>query len=135
MRTRYITYISCLVALALVTAEASRAGDISGNWRIEAIDGAAGLDVSRAEMALDGTGAAAMTVGCNRLRSRATIANAEITFGPVASTRMACPPPLPEIEGRFVAVLADVRTFKVEEGRLRLLDARGNVLVRLQRPQ
>jgi heat shock protein HslJ len=133
MRTRYMS--CCLVALALVTAGMSRASDISGNWRIETVDGVAGLDGSRTEMALDGSGAAAMTVGCNRLRSHATIANAQITFGPVASTRMACPPPLPEIEGRLVAVLADVRTFKVDDGRLRLLDSQGNVLVHLQRPQ
>lgn len=130
MRTRFMS--GCLVALALVTAGTSRASDISGSWRIEAVDGVAGIDVSRTEVAI---GAAAMTVGCNRLRSRAAIANREITFGPVASTRMACPPPLPEIEGRLVAVLADVRTFDVKDGRLRLLDSRGNVLVHLRQAQ
>jgi heat shock protein HslJ len=133
MRTRYMS--GCLVALALVTAGTSRASDVSGRWRIEAVDGVAGIDVSRTEMAIDGSGAAAMTVGCNRLRSRAAIANREITFGPVAATRMACPPPLPEIEGRLVAVLADVRTFDVKDGRLHLIDSRGNVLVHLRQAQ
>jgi heat shock protein HslJ len=128
---------NCLAALVLALASAGTAlaSDVSGKWRIETVSGAAGLDVSRTEMAFDGSGAAAMTVGCNRLRSHATIANGEISFGPVASTRMACPPPLPEIESRFVAVLADVRKFTSEAGRLRLLDAQGNVLIQLQRLQ
>ncbi len=129
--------VSCLAALAIASASAgaAQASGISGKWRIVAVSDVAGLDASRTELALDETGAATMTVGCNRMRSRATIANGKITFGPVAATRMACPPPLAEIEGRFVEALNSVSTFKVDGGRLRFLDDGGTVMVQLQRPQ
>ena len=50
------------------------------------------------------------TVGCNQLIGGYETAGESLRFGQVASTLMACPPPLDQLERRLVEALANTRT-------------------------
>jgi heat shock protein HslJ len=49
-----------------------------------------------------------------------------LTFGPMAMTRMAGPEPAMRAEGVFHKLLADTRSYRLDAGRLVLLDDGGN---------
>ena len=56
-----------------------------------------------------------------------------ISFGPMAMTRMACPPPLDRLEQGYAAALADVRSYTVEGDTFTLLDGKGEPVVLMMR--
>ena len=61
--------------------------------------------------------------GCNRLFGSYEISGTNsILIGPLASTRMACPPTIMEKETAFISALENVRKFKRETGKLILFD-------------
>jgi hypothetical protein len=91
----------------------------------------AGLDADRAiTLDLSEEGRAAGFDGCNRYFGDFSIQNGhQIEQGPLASTRMACPGPLMELEQAYLANLAKaVRLFR-RAGRLELEDDSGVLLV------
>ena len=114
---------------AVALAQAERLG---GKWRIASVSGAEALDASRthAEFAADRF---ASTVGCNRISGRANLSEGQLSFGPMAATRMACPPPLDAIERQYLAALQAVRAFRLEGSTLLFLGAAGDALVTLER--
>lgn len=61
-------------------------------------------------------GVALVRADCNRGRGTYEISEGRIKFGPIATTRMACPPG--SLDGRYLKDLARVTTFFVEDGRL-----------------
>jgi putative lipoprotein len=69
------------------------------------------------------------------MTGRAVIAGDGITFGPLASTKMACVPAAMNQERKFFDALRDVRTWRVDPVRrkLMLLDANGQSIVVLAR--
>ena len=71
--------------------------------------------------------------GCNRLMGRADINGASITFGTLATTRMACAPKVMEQERRLLDAMAATRSYRVADAVLTLHDASGAELVRLTR--
>jgi heat shock protein HslJ len=71
------------------------------------------------------------TLGCNRMMGSVTLEGEAISFGPVAGTMMACPPPLDTAEGDLAAALAAVQSLRQDGPRLELLDASGAVLLGL----
>ncbi len=76
------------------------------NWKLASyFDGAALHDLpSSAEVTLTfQDGAAGGKSACNRYRCDATIGDGTLMFGMAMGTRMACPPPLMEIEGYIPA--------------------------------
>ena len=73
--------------------------------------------------------------GCNSFRGRWTLDGETLTLGPIASTRRACPPPQMQQETRFLAALEATRGFRIEDGRLILLDAAGTPVARLERQE
>jgi putative lipoprotein len=57
--------------------------------------------------------------GCNRYTGQVQDTGpGAITIGPVAATKMACPPPAMEVEGRFFAILSPVTQYRVAGSRL-----------------
>lgn len=104
----------------------------SGKWRIVAVSGADGLDPARthAEVTQDRF---ASTVGCNRIAGKSTFSGKTLTFGPMMATRMACPPPLDEVERAYLAALQNVRGFRFEGTNLVFLGEDGAPLVTLER--
>ena len=73
----------------------------------------------------------AATVGCNTLIGSFTHGDGTLDFGPAASTLMACPPGLDELETALGAVLAATAVYISDGHVLRLLDADGRILARL----
>lgn len=126
-------FILAASVLALTTAAlaASPMGP-SGKWRIVAVSGADGLDPARAQADVT-QDRFASTVGCNRIAGKATFSGNTLTFGAMMSTRMACPPPLDEVERAYLAALEAVRGFRFEGTNLVFLGEDGAPLVTLKR--
>jgi heat shock protein HslJ len=120
-----IVATSFAAALALPTA-------LGGKWRIVAVSGAEALDASRTHAEFAGDRFAS-TVGCNRIFGRPAIAESQLSFGPMASTRMACPPPLDGVERQYLAALQDVSAYRLEGSTLVFLNAAGDASVTLER--
>lgn len=59
-----------------------------------------------------------------------TINGGKITFGPMAATRMACPPPLMNQEQLYGAALEATRSYKFEDGMLLFVDENGAEVAR-----
>lgn len=68
--------------------------------------------------------------GCNRLTGSYTLSGHSLRFGAVAATRMACMRGM-ETEGNFLAALEQVRSWKITNQQLDLLDENGKLLARL----
>ena len=64
--------------------------------------------------------------GVNRLAGRLA-GEGELLFGPLATTRMAGPPPAMELETRYLAALQQATGWRIEDGRL-LLQVGGETL-------
>jgi putative lipoprotein len=71
--------------------------------------------------------------GCNRFTGAYNQNGDELTFGPLASTRMACPPEVMEREQEFLAMLGNVRYAEVNHPTLILKDGNGKELAELVR--
>lgn len=56
--------------------------------------------------------------GCNLYQSRMVVDGSAVTVGRIASTKRACPPPVMEIESRFLAALAGVEAWELAGDRL-----------------
>lgn len=69
--------------------------------------------------------------GCNRLMGSYELRDDTLTFGGVATSRMACPTGM-EQEQRFLSVLSDVRFWRIEGSHLELLGPAREILARLE---
>ena len=103
------------LAIAFVATGLASASDTSleGEWQIEAVKGVDSFDTSKTEAVVMDDGSIAITVGCNRMLGKPKIEDSMITFGPVAGTLMACPPPLDVLEESLGAALDATRSFKI----------------------
>jgi heat shock protein HslJ len=109
------------------------------SWRlvsIESMDDAQGTttvdDPTKYMVTFRGDGSAAFRIDCNRgsgsYRTTASSADSgSLTFGPIATTRMACPQP--SLEQQVATALGYVRGYRIVDGRLHLsLLADGGIL-------
>jgi heat shock protein HslJ len=82
-------------------------------------------------------GRVAMTVGCNRLMATPEISGTSIRIGPVAGTRMACPPPLEELERKLLAALEATGTFETSASSKSIVfkDANGELQIALSQQE
>ena len=71
--------------------------------------------------------------GCNRFNGRYAESQGKIEIGPLAMTRMACPPPLMKIEATFSQALEAARGMVATHLVLALFDANGLLLATLTR--
>lgn len=71
--------------------------------------------------------------GCNRFMGTYTRKDDTLTIGPLATTRMACPPEVMEREQQFLAMLSSVRYAEGTHLKLILKDGEGSVLAELVR--
>lgn len=127
-----------LVALAL---SACGGGEETGGPAAGSIEGiawvlVAGVDVEGWEAtpptATFDDGTVSGSTGCNRYSATYTRGAEALELGPIASTRMACPPPADAVERVYVATLEQVAGWRLEGGRLVLLDAGGTELLRYE---
>lgn len=115
-------------------AHASAVG-ISGRWLAEDIGGGGVIDRLQTVLEIRDDGAVSGSGGCNRFAGRAEIAGNTIRFGPIAGTRMMCPPASMDQETKFFAALPQAVAWSIDQGtrKLSLLDAVGRALVVLAR--
>ncbi|OSZ72199.1 hypothetical protein CAP39_02225 [Sphingomonas sp. IBVSS1] len=78
------------------------AGSLVGRWTMADLNG--GGPVARGELAFTADNVAG-TAGCNRLTGGWQQAGATIRLGPLAVSRMACPPAVMAVEARVIALL------------------------------
>jgi heat shock protein HslJ len=71
------------------------------------------------------SGRVAGTAGCNRLNGAYQVSGSSLTFGPAASTMMACPEPQMQQEAGVTAALANVASFEISGDQLVMKDATG----------
>lgn len=74
-------------------------------------------------------GAAGGRSACNRYHRAVTISDATLTFGSMVSTKMACLPPLMEIEATYLQALLSATTWQVNDGALELRDSAGQTIL------
>lgn len=106
-------------------------------WKVVALNGAKvavseriqepHLNFSASELRVSGS------TGCNRLMGSFEHKGAALKFGPLAGTRMAClEPVLASQEQQIFTHLQQVRSYRIHGDDLALLDATGQVLLKLQ---
>ena len=72
------------------------------------------------------------TIGCNMLGGTFETEGDRLSFSPAAATRMACPPPLAEMERRLDEVFGGARRWQILGNTLALKDEAGNDLALLK---
>ena len=77
------------------------------------------------------SGKVAGTTGCNRYNGNVELdlEQQTLTFGPLMTTRMACPDDLSQQEHDFLAILNEVTHFEITAGKLLLLTEGENMVV------
>ncbi|WP_378943407.1 YbaY family lipoprotein [Mesorhizobium sp. ANAO-SY3R2] len=116
--------------LIKVSQNETPTGDIfDREWVAEEIGGAAVLDepVSTLRIATDGkvTGRGA----CNNFFGSATATAGTIKFGQMGSTQMACEPSVMDQERKFHDALENAATYRIDNGKLILVDKDGKDIV------
>jgi putative lipoprotein len=112
------------ISVILVAGLASLAGS---EWVPENGGGAPNRFIQFGESDVTGFG------GCNRFAGRYTFDGAAIKIGPLASTRMACPPEVMDAEQAWFQMLERASGAVVTPAELQLKDATGGVAVTLKR--
>ncbi len=123
--------VAFAVLVGLCGVFAAAADELAGNWVVEEILGRGVVDDPRSTLVLGDGLAVNGSGGCNRFAGRRTGEGGTLLFGPLAATRMMCPPAIMEQESRYFAALALVRGHRFENGRLVLVAADGQPVLRL----
>ncbi len=77
-------------------------------------------------------GSVAVETGCNTGSGTAAITDTTITFGPIATTRMACPDPQMEVEALVTQVLSGEVAYEIDADTLRLSNGGVGLTLRAQ---
>lgn len=115
----------------LLSYDAGLAGLAGTSWQAtginngkEALVSQAGVEL--ATLAFDTEGQVSGSGGCNTFTGGYTTTDPDgLTFGPLASTAMACADDVMQIEQEYFTALANVTTYQLEADRLTLRDASG----------
>jgi putative lipoprotein len=100
-------------------------------WVAEDIGNRGVIDDLQSHVAFTAEGRAQGSGGCNTFSGAYAHAAATLDVGPLASTKKACPPAIIGQEARFFEALGQTRGYRIENGLLYLLDARGMPVMRL----
>jgi heat shock protein HslJ len=120
-----------LAACASPAAEPPMTELAGTTWRIEMVRGMMTTGDRPAEISFAENGQIAGSTGCNRFTGAALDGMALRASPALATTRMACPPPLAEQESAVLAALQGGGRFVAESDALVLVDERGTVQMRL----
>lgn len=113
------------------------AGSLEGRWVLADLNGG-GAPAAAITLMFDpgdqGTSRVAGSSGCNRFTGSWKQDGRTITLGKFASTMMACPPPIMEVERRFLTTLEAVNTATYTEAGEAILSAPDGRKLLLRRP-
>ena len=142
LRTTLSVVIAILLTAALAAGTVAldaglrRAGSIEATpWQLTAltVDGTltdVPENVTSTLLLLDGE--ATGTGACNSFFARYTLSGDTLRFGPIGTTRVACPEPSGSVEASYLAALETVATFTLEGETLTLVDADGATVATYQ---
>src|SRR5262245_30075282 len=98
---------------------AAGAADLAGtSWTLIDLGGTAPAEGTSATLAFDASDAVTGNAGCNTFNGHATVEGSSIDFGPLATTRMACPEAQMSLETAYLGALDAATSWKIQEGRL-----------------
>jgi len=101
-------------------------------WLAEDIENKGVIDNARSFIRFDAPDKVSGNGGINKFSGSCTLEDANLTFGPMRSTKMAGPPAVMNQETAFHQALAKVKSFKFDEnGTLFLNDGDGKAVLRL----
>ncbi len=106
---------------------------VGGAWLAEDIDGAGVMDNAKSTLQFDTDGRVSGRAGCNRYGGSVKVEGASILMSELFSTKMACAPALMDQETGFMAALQAVRSYRMEDAKLVLVDATGKPRLRFAR--
>jgi heat shock protein HslJ len=139
---RFLGMLVAWAALAPVLAGGAEMTALQGaTWRLASVAHADGetraVPDSVEATATFADGAVSGSGGCNRYTAGYTIDGGNLTIAVGATTMMACPDPQTAVEGPFLAALGVTAAYRIESGRLTLLNARGEAVATfiVQKPE
>ena len=104
-----------------------------GEWVVEDINGGGIIDRSRVTLNFGEDGRIHGRSSCNNYMGQYQLSGEGLSIGPLAGTRMACPPSLMEQEQRVLKNLEAVQRFEFDQtGALLLHSAEGTLKARLE---
>ncbi|MGN6695057.1 MAG: META domain-containing protein [Aquihabitans sp.] len=117
-----------------ITLDAVADSPLTGTtWTLQsttANDAASSLpaDATPPTLTIDEDGTASIFAGCNTGSTKVAITDTQLTFGPIALTRMACPGGASQLEAQVVAVLDGKVAYTIDGEQLTIVNG-GNGLV------
>jgi heat shock protein HslJ/membrane-bound inhibitor of C-type lysozyme len=102
-------------------------------WIVEDIDGGGVIDNSRASLLFSEDGRVSGRGSCNRYGAEVALTGEGLSFGRAMSTQMACAPALMEQERKFLAALAKVSAFTIDETGALILTGPGGARILARR--
>lgn len=97
-----------------------------GSWRLIGFGDATEPGDVEVTLRVEAEGKLSGTSGCNRYSGAWTPGDGGANVGPLAATKMACPPPRMEIESRYLDELGNVRGWRRHVDGIVLVDAAGD---------
>ncbi|MEZ5685541.1 MAG: META domain-containing protein [Paracoccaceae bacterium] len=129
---RLLAPLACLTGLAALPLAAQDHGlaalEIGVNWQVTELEGAPLPPGLTASLTRPEPGRIAGHSGCNRFTGTISEQGGALSIGPLASTRMACPPAQMALEQRMLAALAQLRGADIRDGMLVLTGEAGTLL-------
>ena len=128
-RLKYLP-LAAAIAMAGGCATTSDSGTPNASltntyWKLTQLDGAqvamAPQQEREVRITLSDDGKVTGFTGCNRVMGGYTLAGTALRFTQLAGTRMACPPPLMQLESAVLANLNSVTGYQLEGEKLILL--------------
>lgn len=99
-------------------------------WLAEDIGGRGVIDTARSTLRIERSGRASGLGACNRYFASAKIEGSSVSFAGVGATMMACAPAMMDQERKLFEALRKAASFRFEQGKLHLVDAKGRDLAR-----
>lgn len=108
-----------------------------GPWLVEDLNGGGIPDNARVDLTFDpgdqNTSRVAGRSGCNRFTGGWQQNGATVKFGPLASTMMACPPALMDLERKFLSTMEAVTTVSFDPTGAALLKSPDGRIIKIRR--
>ena len=117
---RSIVLLAALALAGCAITSRQATTDLPGtSWVVVDIGGDAPVGATAPPIAFDDQGTVTGTGGCNTFSGEVTIDGSDLTFGPLASTQMACEEDVSNQEQAFFTALQGVTGYTIDdEGRL-----------------
>src|SRR5687768_17499524 len=118
-RSIALALLLALSACAITSREATT--ELPGtSWTLVDLDGEEAIGDTPPSIAFTDDGGVTGTTGCNTFNGEVTIEGSELTFGPLATTRMACADPaVADQEQAFLVAIEGATGYTIDdEGRL-----------------